>query len=84
MAVARKEISRAALKKLLTDQIRQIEDLADATLSPGYLLKRKGVDGCNWSTNYLLNAGSNADASYARPYEDEIVQTARAKYNIKD
>lgn len=80
----RKLLTRDQLNAHLTEQIRKIEDLEDATLRMKYVLKEPEPSGCNWSNDYHLNAGSKGSASYARPLANQIIEAARAAFNVED
>jgi hypothetical protein len=77
-------ISREELDRHLTSRIREIEDLEDAKLRMKYVLAQPDASGCNWSSDFHLNAGTRGSLDYAIPLAREIVEEARAKFNVKD
>jgi hypothetical protein len=79
----RKVLSRDDLNAYLTEQIRQVEDLEDASLRISYILREADSTGCNWSSDFHLNPGTSGAASYAQPHAKEIIEKARATFNVK-
>jgi hypothetical protein len=78
----RKLVTRDELNDILTREIRQINELKDATLTANYILEEPDSTGCNWSGPHLV-PGSSASFDYAAPHVQRIIASARSRYNIR-
>jgi len=81
----RKLLTIEELSDWFTEEIQRTAGFAGTTISVQYPLAEPDDDGCNWSTDLIINFGDDANPDdVRRALEAALMPFARRTFNLTD
>jgi hypothetical protein len=81
MAQEKKLLTLSQLSDWITAELQKNEDCKGATVSVQYELQKADEEGCNWSSNLMINPGTST-MQIIGPYLAPIMAKARNTFNV--